>query len=67
MAHKGKTHKATSKRFKLTATGKVMHKRQGDNTHLKTRKNRGQKVRLNKQGELSNKKESNKVKRLMKR
>lgn len=65
MAKKHKTHKATVKRFKKTAKGKIRHKRQGDNAHLKTRKNRSQKVRLNRKGQLSAKKEIKKITRLM--
>ena len=45
MKIKFKTHKATSKRFKKTATGKLMHYSQGDNSHLKTNKNRSEKAR----------------------
>jgi ribosomal protein L35 len=42
---KAKTHKATQKRFKLTAKGKLMHYTQGDNSHLKANKDRGEKAR----------------------
>lgn len=42
---KMKTHKATQKRFKLTAGGKLMHNSQGDNAHLKANKDRGEKAR----------------------
>jgi len=45
MKIKFKTHKATSKRFKKTASGKLMHYSQGDNSHLKTNKNRSEKAR----------------------
>lgn len=60
-----KTHKATVKRFRKTAKGKLVHNRQGDNSHLKTNKNRGQKTRLNKQTALVSAKEARKVKILM--
>jgi ribosomal protein L35 len=40
---KVKTHKATKKRFKLTANKKVLHYSQGDNSHLKANKDRGRK------------------------
>lgn len=45
MKTKIKTHKATKKRFKLTAKNKLMHNTQGDNAHLKTNKYRGEKTR----------------------
>ncbi len=45
MKTKQKTHKATAKRFKITPSGKVRHYSQGDNSHLKANKNRGQKAR----------------------
>jgi ribosomal protein L35 len=35
---KNRTHKATAKRFKLTATGKLVHNKQGDNSHMKVNK-----------------------------
>lgn len=44
MKNKIKTHKASSKRFKLSASGKVKHNVQGNN-HLKAGKNRAQKTR----------------------
>ena len=45
MKMKLKTHKATSKRFRKTATGKLLHYTQGDNSHLKAHKNRAEKAR----------------------
>ena len=45
MKIKQKTHKATSKRFRLTGSGKIMHNSQGDNSHLKANKDRGIKAR----------------------
>jgi len=60
-----KTHKATAKRFKKTATGKLRHNRQRDNAHLKTNKDRGQKARQNKQPALASRKESKKINVLM--
>jgi ribosomal protein L35 len=42
---KAKTHKATQKRFKITPSGKLMHFSQGDNSHLKANKDRGEKAR----------------------
>ncbi len=41
---KKKTHKATSKRFKLTRKGKLIHGVQGGN-HLRMKKSRTQKAR----------------------
>jgi ribosomal protein L35 len=62
---KQKTHKATSKRFKVTPTGKVLHNSQGDNTHLKANKDRGQKARKKGQHGLNNKTEANKIIKLL--
>jgi large subunit ribosomal protein L35 len=42
---KMKTHKGTKKRFRLTATGKVKHRRAGT-SHLATRKTHKQKRQL---------------------
>jgi large subunit ribosomal protein L35 len=42
---KQKTHKATKKRFRLTANGKVKHRRAGT-SHLATRKTHKQKRNL---------------------
>jgi large subunit ribosomal protein L35 len=42
---KMKTHKGTKKRFRLTATGKVKHRRAGT-SHLATRKTHKQKRNL---------------------
>ena len=42
---KMKTHKGTKKRFRLTGTGKVMHRRAGT-SHLATRKTHKQKRNL---------------------
>lgn len=58
-----KTHKATAKRFKLTKKGKLMHKQQGDNSHLKVNKDRHQKSRKNSMDSLG---ANNEVKRLVK-
>jgi len=60
-----KTHKATAKRFKLTKKGKLLHKSQGDNTHLKVNKNYHQKTRKNAKSALSNKNEAKKLTRLI--
>ena len=65
MAKKGKTHKATAKRFKLTSKGKLLHKKQMDNQHLKAHKSNRTKNRQKKEGMLSSKKQIKKVKFLM--
>jgi large subunit ribosomal protein L35 len=62
---KNKTHKATAKRFKETATGKLKHKKQGDNAHLKINKNNREKRRKRKKSTLSNSTEVKKLKQLM--
>ena len=61
MKNKIKTHKATAKRFKVTKNKKVRHNKQGDNAHLKTNKNRGQKARKKGKTSLKNKKEVKKI------
>ncbi len=62
---KHKTHKATAKRFKVTGSGKLIHKTQGDNAHLKVNKNYHQKARKNSSEALGNKSETKKLKQLM--
>ncbi len=62
---KQKTHKATSKRFRLTATGKLLHNSQGDNSHLKANKDRGQKARKKGQHSLGNQTETAKIIKLL--
>lgn len=64
MKNKIKTHKATKKRFKVTAKGKVVHQKQGNNEHLRIKKSNPRKARLNKQGTLGNSTEAKKIKRL---
>jgi large subunit ribosomal protein L35 len=49
---KMKTHKGTKKRFRLTGTGKVKHRRAGT-SHLATRKTHKQKRNLRGTGVLS--------------
>lgn len=65
MKNKIKTHKATSKRFKVTGSGKVVHNHQKDNDHLKIGKSRAQKSRVNGKGALESRKESIKIKKLI--
>lgn len=61
MKNKQKTHKATTKRFKLTKKGKLMHNRQGDNAHLKANKTSKQKARQKGRTNLGSKNESKKI------
>jgi len=65
MKIKLKTHKATSKRFKKTSTGKLMHYTQGDNSHLKANKNRAEKARKKGSHALTNKSNIKTIKKLM--
>lgn len=60
-----KTHKATSKRFKVTAKGKLRHKRQMDNVHLKANKSNRTKNRQRKRGFLGSKSQIKTLKKLM--
>ena len=62
---KNKTHKATAKRFRKSATGKLRHFRQGDNAHLKTNKTGRQLARQEGKTELASKKEVAKLKSLI--
>lgn len=62
---KSKTHKATQKRFKVTATGKLMHNSQKDNSHLKANKGRGEKARKKGQHPLAATGEVKKIIKLM--
>lgn len=62
---KNKTHKATQKRFKLTASGKLMHNSQGDNSHLKANKDRGIKARKKGQHQLGAAQDRNNLIKLM--
>ncbi len=65
MAKKGKTHKATKKRFKLTNKGKLIHKRQMDNDHLKANKSNRTKARQKKSSMLKSKNQVKKLKKLL--
>ncbi|MBD3280611.1 50S ribosomal protein L35 [Candidatus Dojkabacteria bacterium] len=60
-----KTHKATAKRFKLTAKGKLVHKKQYDNDHLKAHKSNRTKRRQSKSGQISSNKQAKQIKKLM--
>ena len=65
MAKKPKTNKAARKRFKITGSGKVFHKTQADNSHLKVNKNRAQKARRSKKSFLASKKQMRKIKAII--
>lgn len=65
MAKGNKTHKATAKRFKITASGKVVHKKQMDNAHLKANKSSKTKNRQKKGGMIGSKTQAKKIKQLM--
>ncbi len=60
-----KTHKASVKRFKLTASGKLKHKKQMDNDHLKAHKSNRTKNRQSKSDFLGSKEQIKKIKKLM--
>lgn len=62
---KQKTHKATQKRFKVTAKGKLVHNHQHDNAHLKTNKSSRTLRRQEGESALGSKKEAKKLKSLM--
>lgn len=65
MATKGKTHKASAKRFKKTASGLLIHKKQMDNTHLKAHKTNRSINRQNKSSMLDSKRQIKKIKALI--
>lgn len=58
-----KTHKATAKRFKITATGKVMHTKVGK-SHLRRRKAKRNKRSFDRRTEVENFEQSKKIKQL---
>ncbi len=62
---KQKTHKASSKRFKITAGGKVTHRGQGDNGHSKNYEGRREKRNPRQTKTLSAKGEIRKIKQLI--
>lgn len=61
---KQKTHSGTKDRFRVTKTGKVMHRRQNRN-HLAEHKPQRRKTRLRLDQPLASAKESRKIKRLL--
>jgi len=62
---KNRTHKATAKRFSISATGKLMHKKQGNNSHLKVNKSRSTLRRQDGTVSLSSIKETKKLTNLI--
>ncbi len=66
MATKGKTHKSTAKRLKLTGTGKVTRSKQRskNNAHLRNKRGSRRKV-VKKNLQLTSNKESRKIKSLL--
>lgn len=65
MAKKAKTNKAARKRFKITGSGKVVHRSQTDNSHLKVGKSRAQKARKKQTRVLQSQKQVKKLKSLL--
>ena len=61
---KQKTHSGTKDRFRVTRTGKVMHRRQNRN-HLAEHKPQRRKLRLRKDRALESSTESKNIKRLL--
>ena len=61
--YKLKTHKATSKRFRVTGTGKVVRTK-GGKSHLRRRKSKRTKRQFDKALEVTHKADAKKVKRL---
>jgi large subunit ribosomal protein L35 len=57
-----KSHKASKKRFKQTASGKLKHWKQFDNAHLRTKKSNRRKRRLAGSTHLTNNKQVVKIK-----
>ena len=61
---KQKTHSGTKDRFRVTPTGKVMHRKQNRN-HLAEHKPQRRKLRLRKDVALESSKEGRKIKRML--
>jgi large subunit ribosomal protein L35 len=61
---KQKTHSGTKDRFRVTRTGKVMHRRQNRN-HLAEHKPQRRKLRLRGDKPLESTREANTIKRLL--
>ncbi len=58
-----KTHKATAKRFKVTATGKLMHSKVGK-SHLRRRKSKRNKQDFDRRVEVLNHERAKKIHQL---
>ena len=65
MAKKGKTHKATVKRFKITSRGKLLHKKQGNNEHMMAHKSARAKNRKKNMTSICSKDQTRNLKRLI--
>jgi large subunit ribosomal protein L35 len=61
---KGKTKKIVSKRFKVSKTGKVMHRKQGAR-HLRRNKSKSRQRRQDKPAEITNNRNAKNIKRLL--
>jgi large subunit ribosomal protein L35 len=61
--YKLKTHKATSKRFRLTGSGKLMRTK-GGKSHLRRRRSKRAKVQLNRMQEVKGRGLIKRIKRL---
>ncbi|MEE8603450.1 50S ribosomal protein L35 [Euzebya tangerina] len=61
---KQKTHSGSKDRFRVTRTGKVMHRRQNRN-HLAEHKPQRRKLRLRRDEALSSAKEARNIKRML--
>jgi large subunit ribosomal protein L35 len=61
---KQKTHSGTKDRFRVTRTGKVLHRRQNRN-HLAEHKPQRRKLRLRQDAALNSPAEATKIKRLL--
>lgn len=61
---KQKTHSGAKDRFRVTKTGKVLHRRQNRN-HLAEHKPQRRKLRLRKDSELANPQEARNIKRML--
>ena len=63
---KMKTHRATAKRFRITRTGKVLHRKATGN-HMLTKKTGSRRRRVEGMAEVTNTREQKKIKRLLAR
>ena len=63
---KMKSHSATSKRFRVTRTGKVLHRKATGN-HMLTKKTGSRRRRIEGMAEIASTREQKKIKRLLAR